>query len=209
MERTAHPTNKTLDEAELDFRHIPDRNGAAELLTIATAYWDDAMIGDETYADKVRLVRDWLAEKMAPIDADHEGPIADAARRIASYADGAARITIYRAAKNELKLCRDTGLAQASQRAGATILSGRIAAFHSHPGTCFIGLQIDRPYAHEVRIAVVGDAGCLDHEDLADALHDALGMKPGHDDPKSDFTFACDIVDGLLTSTPSQIGPTV
>ncbi|MFZ5694306.1 MAG: hypothetical protein ACOY4N_01510, partial [Pseudomonadota bacterium] len=79
MERTAHPTNKTLDEAELDFRHIPDRNGAAELLTIATAYWDDAMIGDETYADKVRLVRDWLAEEMASIDADHEGPIADAA----------------------------------------------------------------------------------------------------------------------------------
>lgn len=95
-------TNKTLDEAELDFQYAPGRVGAADLLTVATIYWNDAMIGDETFADKVRLVRDWLARKVEPIASDHEGPIADAARRIASYTDGAARANIYKAAKQEL-----------------------------------------------------------------------------------------------------------
>ncbi|GLI98190.1 hypothetical protein [Sphingobium sp. BS19] len=94
--------NKTLDEAELDFRHAPGPEGAADLLTVATVYWNDAMIGDETYAEKVRLVRDWLTRPTNSIDQAHEGPIANAARRIASYTDGAARINIYKAAKQEL-----------------------------------------------------------------------------------------------------------
>lgn len=62
------------------------------------------MIADETYADKVRLVRDWLGRPTNTTDLEHEGPIGDAARRIASYADGAARINVYRAAKQELAL---------------------------------------------------------------------------------------------------------
>lgn len=36
METKTIPTDKTLDEAELDFRHAPGPDGAADLLTIAT-----------------------------------------------------------------------------------------------------------------------------------------------------------------------------
>ncbi len=106
MDRTTISTNKTLDEAELDFQHSSSRAAAADLLTVAARYWNDCMIGDETYTDKVRLIRDWLTETVELIDADHDGPIADAARRIAGYADGSARINVYRAAKNELSRLR-------------------------------------------------------------------------------------------------------
>ncbi|WP_209044954.1 hypothetical protein [Rhizorhabdus histidinilytica] len=95
-------TEKTLDEAELDFREAPGRDSAADLLTVATGYWNDAMIGDETYAGKVGLVRNCLAKAVVPVDPDHAEPITGAARRIASYTDGAARTNVYRAAKQEL-----------------------------------------------------------------------------------------------------------
>ena len=99
-------SEKTLDAAEDDFRHAPTRENAAALLTVATRYCNDGMIGDATYADKVRLVRDWLLAGLDPVDSDPESPIAEVARRIASYADGCARINVYRAATSELKQYR-------------------------------------------------------------------------------------------------------
>ena len=53
---------QTLDGAQEAFEASPNRDGAANLLTVATKYWNDDMIGDESYSDKVRLVRDWLAQ---------------------------------------------------------------------------------------------------------------------------------------------------
>ncbi|AMK23252.1 MULTISPECIES: hypothetical protein [Sphingomonadaceae] len=73
MGQTRTVTEKTLDEAELDFREAPGRDSAADLLTVATGYWNDAMIGDETYAGKVGLVRNWLAKAVVPVDPDSCG----------------------------------------------------------------------------------------------------------------------------------------
>jgi len=52
----------TLDFAEESFMNAPDNKRAARLLTIATEYWNASRIEDETFADKVRRVRDWLAD---------------------------------------------------------------------------------------------------------------------------------------------------
>ena len=52
----------TLDVAQIAFETIPDRIRAGHLLSIATQYWRDGMIGDDTYAQKVGLVRRWLVD---------------------------------------------------------------------------------------------------------------------------------------------------
>lgn len=50
----------TLDEAEDSFNDEPGPQSAANLITVSMQYWNDDMIGDETFADKMTLVRDWL-----------------------------------------------------------------------------------------------------------------------------------------------------
>jgi hypothetical protein len=70
----------TLGHAQVEFVSAPDRFRAKRLLSVATQYWRDDMIGDDTYAHQVCLVRDWLAgdnprppePDIAP-DADREG----------------------------------------------------------------------------------------------------------------------------------------
>lgn len=52
----------TLDGAQEAFEADRTRESASRLLTVATRYWNDDMIGDESYSDQVRLVRDWLNE---------------------------------------------------------------------------------------------------------------------------------------------------
>src|SRR3546814_4229706 len=52
----------SLDETEDRFTGAPDNASAADLLTVATKYWNDDMIGDETFSHKVTLVRDWLRQ---------------------------------------------------------------------------------------------------------------------------------------------------
>jgi hypothetical protein len=105
-------TDKTLDEAIDDFAAAPTRCGAATLLTTVTQYWNDDMIGDESYAHQVRRVRDWLVRS-----ADHgdDRSIADAARMIASYTDGTVRRPVYRVAIAEL---------ERRERSFAAILTG-------------------------------------------------------------------------------------
>jgi hypothetical protein len=113
-------SEKTLDEILDEFEAAPDRANAAALLSIATRYWRDEMIGDDTYADKVRLVGLWLAQ---PADALADYPdetLADAARRIASYTDGSARAHVRRAAEMELAQ-RDRALLKLLKDAGAVI----------------------------------------------------------------------------------------
>lgn len=51
----------SLDDAQAKFEVLPDRNRASRLLSIATQYWHDGMIGDDTYVHKVGLVQHWLA----------------------------------------------------------------------------------------------------------------------------------------------------
>jgi len=59
------PTGKmTLTTAEDFFRTDPTKGSAADLLTVALGYWLDEMIGDDTFEDKVRLVRDWLRKEL-------------------------------------------------------------------------------------------------------------------------------------------------
>lgn len=50
----------TLDDAGDRFDAEPTAQAAADLITVAMQYWSDDMIGDETFAHKVTLVRDWL-----------------------------------------------------------------------------------------------------------------------------------------------------
>src|SRR3546814_9432437 len=52
----------SLDETEDRFTGAPDNASAADLLTVATKYWNDDMIGDETFSHKVTLVRDRTEE---------------------------------------------------------------------------------------------------------------------------------------------------
>lgn len=50
----------TLDDAGDRFDAEPTAQAAADLITVAMKYWNDDMIGDETFAHKMTLVRDWL-----------------------------------------------------------------------------------------------------------------------------------------------------
>jgi hypothetical protein len=50
----------SLDEAEDRFAAIPSAQSASDLITVSMTYWNDDMIGDETFAHKMTLVRDWL-----------------------------------------------------------------------------------------------------------------------------------------------------
>lgn len=50
----------SLDEAEDIFTGNPSPSSAADLITVAMKYWNDDIIGDETFAHKATLVRDWL-----------------------------------------------------------------------------------------------------------------------------------------------------
>src|SRR3546814_20710809 len=52
----------SLDETEDRFTGAPDNASAADLLTVATKYWNDDMIGDETFSHNVTLVCDWLRQ---------------------------------------------------------------------------------------------------------------------------------------------------
>ena len=93
-------TGKTFDEAIDDFAAAPTHCSAATLLTIATRYWNDGIVGDESYADQTQWVRDWLVRTA---EQGEDRSIADAARTIASYTDGTARKNVYRVAVAELK----------------------------------------------------------------------------------------------------------
>src|SRR3546814_944107 len=63
----------SLDETEDRFTGAPDNASAADLLTVATKYWNDDMIGDETFSHKVTLVRDWLRQnEQAPSNRSEE-----------------------------------------------------------------------------------------------------------------------------------------
>lgn len=53
----------TLDDAIDTFELNPNNLNAASLLTVATTYWHDEMIGDESYEDCIRKVRDWLRKE--------------------------------------------------------------------------------------------------------------------------------------------------
>lgn len=92
-------TDKTLDQAIDEFFADPSYNSAAILLTVATRYWNDGMIGDESYADQTRAVCDWLVDTA---ERSESLSIADAARKIASYTEGMARRNVYRVALAEL-----------------------------------------------------------------------------------------------------------
>ena len=57
----------TLDEAEDRFAGDASSETAADLITVAMQYWNDDMIGDETFAHKMTLVRDWLRAEGKPL----------------------------------------------------------------------------------------------------------------------------------------------
>ncbi len=50
----------TLDEAQDRFEASPGPQTAADLITVSMQYWNDDIIGDETFAHKMTIVRDWL-----------------------------------------------------------------------------------------------------------------------------------------------------
>ncbi|MBB3928607.1 hypothetical protein GGR43_004352 [Sphingobium jiangsuense] len=103
MQSETTPSEASLDQADTEFRESPTRESAGTLLTVATRYWNDDMIGDGTYSGVVLRVRDWLFEKAEPVDTDSPGPIADVVHRIATFADGRTRINVCRAAVNKLE----------------------------------------------------------------------------------------------------------
>lgn len=113
-------SEKTLDEILGEFEAAPDRANAAALLSIATRYWRDEIIGDNTYVRTVRLVGEWLTEPADTHAADFGETVTDAARRIASYTDGSARTRVRRAAAMELAQ-RDRALLKLLKDAGAVI----------------------------------------------------------------------------------------
>lgn len=53
---------ETLDGAVEWFEASPTAQTAANLLGVATSYFENAAIGDDTYSHKVKMVRDWLQQ---------------------------------------------------------------------------------------------------------------------------------------------------